>query len=98
MPRLDGTGPMGQGPMTGWGAGYCAGPADVPPARGFFGRGLRRGGGRGFGFWGAGYGPVAPGSYDPEAEKRFLNNRADALSAELERVKRLLKDSGSEES
>ena len=25
MPRGDGTGPTGMGPMTGWGAGYCAG-------------------------------------------------------------------------
>ena len=25
MPRGDGTGPMGMGPMTGRGAGYCAG-------------------------------------------------------------------------
>lgn len=24
MPRLDGTGPMGQGPMTGRGMGWCA--------------------------------------------------------------------------
>lgn len=23
MPGFDGTGPRGQGPMTGWGAGYC---------------------------------------------------------------------------
>ena len=23
MPRLDGTGPMGQGPRTGWGMGRC---------------------------------------------------------------------------
>jgi len=25
MPRGDGTGPIGMGPMTGWGAGYCNG-------------------------------------------------------------------------
>jgi hypothetical protein len=25
MPAGDGTGPMGAGPMTGWGMGYCAG-------------------------------------------------------------------------
>jgi len=24
MPGFDGTGPMGLGPMTGWGRGYCA--------------------------------------------------------------------------
>ncbi len=56
MPAGDGTGPMGMGPMTGRGAGFCAGYG-VPgrmnsvPGRGFgmgFGRGFRaRGGGRG---------------------------------------------------
>jgi hypothetical protein len=47
---------------------------------------------------GAGYGPVAPGYYDPETDKPFLSDRADALTAELDRVKRLLKDTGSSES
>lgn len=52
MPGGDGTGPMGAGPMTGRGAGYCAGAA-VPGyvnrgfGGGFFGRG-RGGGGRGW--------------------------------------------------
>ncbi len=71
MPAGDGTGPMGQGPMTGRGAGYCTG-FDAPgyanplPGRGFgmgWGRGYGRGGGRGRGFgrgwrrnWG--YGPA----------------------------------------
>jgi hypothetical protein len=51
MPRGDGTGPAGFGPMTGRAAGYCAGYS-VPgymnaiPGGGFFGRG--RGRGRGF--------------------------------------------------
>jgi len=36
MPRFDGTGPMGGGPMTGRGLGYCALPASgarysIPP-------------------------------------------------------------------
>ncbi len=63
MPRGDGTGPMGMGPMTGRGAGFCAGygapgyaNAGWGPARGF-GRGFGRG--RGFGWWRRG-GP-APG-------------------------------------
>ena len=62
MPLGDRTGPAGLGPMTGRGAGYCAGYS-VPgymnpvPGRGFFGRGrgrgwFGRGGGRG---WGRGY-------------------------------------------
>lgn len=45
MPRFDGTGPTGQGPMTGWGMGYCAvrvspaapsgGVASVAPLSGY---------------------------------------------------------------
>lgn len=52
MPRGDGTGPMGQGPMTGRGAGYCAGN-NLPgfmspgPGRGYWGRGRGGGFGRG---------------------------------------------------
>ncbi|NLJ85039.1 MAG: DUF5320 domain-containing protein [Firmicutes bacterium] len=55
MPRGDYTGPWGRGPMTGRGAGYCAGypvPGFANPigGRGFgraFGRGWGRGMGRG---------------------------------------------------
>ncbi|RLA83694.1 MAG: hypothetical protein DRG31_05855 [Deltaproteobacteria bacterium] len=53
MPWGDGTGPMGLGPMTGRGAGFCAG-FPVPgfmnpmPGRRFFGWG------RGWGFWATG--------------------------------------------
>jgi len=46
MPGGDGTGPMSMGPMTGRGAGYCAGY----PAAGFMNRGP------GFGFGGGGRG------------------------------------------
>jgi hypothetical protein len=49
MPAGDGTGPSGMGPMTGRGAGYCAGYgapgyANPMPGRGF-GMGWGRGGG-----------------------------------------------------
>jgi hypothetical protein len=48
MPRGDSTGPMGMGPMTGRGAGYCAG-YNMP---GYFnnatGRNFGMGSGRGF--------------------------------------------------
>lgn len=63
MPRGDGTGPMGTGPMTGRAAGYCAGYempgyANPVPGRGMgmgFGRGMGPGRGRGFaGFGGRG--------------------------------------------
>jgi len=49
MPRGDGTGPAGMGPMTGRRAGYCAGfdqPGFANPAAGYglgLGRGMRRG-------------------------------------------------------
>ncbi len=58
MPRGDGTGPRGLGPMTGRAAGYCAGysvPGYMNPSGGRlgmgfgYGRGLGRGMGRGYG-------------------------------------------------
>jgi hypothetical protein len=56
MPAGDGTGPMGLGPMTGRGAGYCGGFAmpgymNPMPGRGMgmgWGRGRGRGRGRGW--------------------------------------------------
>ena len=59
MPRGDGTGPIGLGPMTGRAAGFCAGynaPGYMNPisGRGYFGRGrgfFGRGGGRGRRNW-----------------------------------------------
>lgn len=79
MPRGDGTGPNGVGPMTGRGMGFCAGydapgfvnpgPAGYGRGRGFagrgFGRGYGRGLGRGFGWRNAGYGvpPYYGGGY-----------------------------------
>lgn len=63
MPGFDGTGPRGQGPMTGGGRGFCAVPySGQRPyyGRGFYGRGaggfgrgqgFGRGGGRGWRNW-----------------------------------------------
>jgi len=57
MPRGDRTGPNGMGPMTGRGAGFCAGYgmpgyANPLPGRGFWGRGRGGGGGgRGWRNW-----------------------------------------------
>jgi len=64
MPGLDGTGPMGMGPRTGGGFGFCppgSGPAPYAyGVRGLGRGGLPWGGGRGFGFgggrgWGRGF-------------------------------------------
>ena len=56
MPAFDGTGPLGQGPRTGGGFGYCpptVGPYYGKPVVYGVGRGgLPRGGGRGFAFGG----------------------------------------------
>ncbi len=59
MPRWDGTGPEGKGPLTGGGTGRCTEDGDHRPARKIFGRrghramapgaGGRRRGGRLFG-------------------------------------------------
>ncbi len=49
MPRGDGTGPMGMGPMTGRAAGYCAGYGVPGYANPVGGRGMGFGGGRGMG-------------------------------------------------
>jgi len=56
MPRGDGTGPAGMGPMTGRGAGYCGGfgvPGYANPVPGRLGLGF--GWGRGFGGGGRGW-------------------------------------------
>ncbi len=50
MPGFDGTGPMGRGPMTGGGFGYCA--TSAAPA----GNNVLRGAGRGGRPWGGGRG------------------------------------------
>jgi hypothetical protein len=70
MPRGDGTGPRGLGPMTGRAAGYCAGypiPGFMNPSGGRlglgfgYGRGYSRGFGRGMGRgYGRAYWPAYP--------------------------------------
>jgi hypothetical protein len=74
MPRGDGTGPMGMGPMTGRRAGYCAGYSGPGFANPFFGGGyfgprMGRGGGRGFRLreWFSAAGVPFRGSVDPFA-------------------------------
>ena len=67
MPRGDGTGPAGMGPMTGRAAGYCAGygvPGYMNPVMGRFGYGrAAMAPAMAPAAWGAYPGTVAPGAY-----------------------------------
>ncbi len=100
MPRGDGTGPMGAGPMTGRRAGYCAGYG-VP---GFANAGPRRG--LGFGFQGGGrgwrnmfYATGLPGwmrfGYTPptpQQETDALKAQAESLKQELDAINKRITD------
>lgn len=108
MPRGDGTGPAGMGPMTGRAAGYCAGNNAPGFANTWFGRALGFGGGRGrrnmffatgLPGWRRFGGYDAPGAYpnpyetlDPEVQKEGLKRQASALQASLDYVKKRLTD------
>ena len=104
MPRGNGTGPMGAGPMTGRGAGYCAGfttPGFVNQAgdggfgRGMgMGRGARVGGGMGFGFRNRFYAPetVQAPPISADQEKEYLAREAKALENDLEAIKERLNE------
>jgi len=103
MPRGDGTGPGGMGPMTGRAAGYCAGysvPGFANPisgrggwgwGRGFgWGRGRGRGWGYGFGAAGwpqANWAPVAAPMTPPSKEEQ-----AQALKEQAEYLEQSLSE------
>ncbi|NOY22574.1 MAG: DUF5320 domain-containing protein [Acidobacteria bacterium] len=101
MPYGDNSGPMGYGPRTGRGMGFCNGydsPGVVNGGRmsgGGYGRGYGRsmggGFGRGFGF-NRGYAPNwgAPISAPVADEKQFLQAEVDALSRQLDAAKKRL--------
>lgn len=76
MPRRDGTGPWGQGTMTGRGFGPCAG------FTGYYGPG--RGRGRGFG-----YGLMTSTKDDKQVlqdQKELLENRLKDINNQLEDI------------
>ena len=78
MPRFDGTGPMGQGPMTGGGRGMCQSGRGMGSGQG--GRcGFGRGMGRGAGF-----------CRRTADNGQSLAERKQMLEAELEEVNRML--------
>ncbi|HRY60071.1 MAG TPA: DUF5320 domain-containing protein [Patescibacteria group bacterium] len=79
MPKLDGTGPQGAGPLTGRGCGKCNGAQ-----RTGMGRGLGcRGGRRGFGRMAVGLSPVET--------RKALKIEKELLKQELEAVEKGLK-------
>ncbi len=101
MPGFDGTGPAGQGPLTGGGRGFCAVPAGNVGARGYgqnvvygLGRGgLPRGCGRGFG--GGRRFATAPNANMPAANPanyRELLQRLDNLEAENAQLRAKLQE------
>ena len=108
MPGGDRTGPTGMGPMTGRGAGFCAG-AGVPGFMnrwfrgGFFGRG--RGGGRGWRnmFHATGLtgwqraGMAAPwgapaGAVNPEQEIDVLKQQAEQMAGALDSIRQRISE------
>ena len=78
MPRLNGTGPIGNGPSAGWGMGPCGGGMAYG----------RRGGGRGQRlswrrFWG--YYPAS--NHSKKEETEMLSEEAGVLEEELKDIK-----------
>ena len=81
MPFGDGTGPAGNGPRTGRGAGNCTGQGG---AGRFGGRGFGLGrGGRGRGF-GRGFGNLG---YSPDQERSWLEAALQSITERLDALK-----------
>jgi len=102
MSRGDRTEPMGMGPMTGRGAGYCAGYATAGYAKSA-GFGCSFGRGRGFRrmFYATGLpcwlrygGQNVSGAYFAAAgdEKEFLKRQAEFLENQLDNIKKRLEE------
>ncbi len=97
LPGIDGSGPMGAGPMTGRGLGPCAGVNDVR-----YGAGFGRGFGRGFGFgrgraYGCGFGrgfgwDVAWNQPSSRTQKELLQEQRDILKGRLDAIDEELED------
>ena len=97
MPRFDGTGPAGMGPMTGGGRGFCS-PWGIGVANRPYGitPGFGYGYGRGYGFArGFGFAPYAP-SMTKEQELDFLKNQAQAMKSQLDQIETRIQQLGSD--
>ena len=94
MPRGDRTGPIGQGPMTGRAAGFCAGygaPGYVNAGYGYGRGGGFGGGGRGWRHmyyatglprWARGYAPYSPVGQYPSSGEFSPEREVEALRAQ----------------
>lgn len=96
MPRGDRTGPLGMGPMTGWGRGFCTGNRFPGFWRRGFGRGYgvfgrRWGMGPGWGPW-PGYWRTAPGPLPQAGSLSFLKEEEQRLREELAAVERRIQE------
>ena len=101
MPGGDRTGPLGFGPATGRGLGYCTGFGFRVPGFGGMGRGMGAGMGRmanrfGFGVSSQPYAPNYSSAPNREAEKTYLKNQEQYLKEELKQVQAALSESDQE--
>lgn len=102
MPRGDGTGPLGFGPMTGRGMGFCAG-YNVPGYINGFGFGVHRGYRRMFyatgipGWARFGYVPAETRVDYVADEKSYLKAQAQYLEDQLKYIKDRLNDLDNED-
>ena len=104
MPQGNGTGPNGQGQLTGRRMGYCAGFNAPGFMNGGFGRGMGRGFDRGRGFaWRARAMQAVPMQAVPmqqvqptvtteKEKKQFLVQELDALKEEMKEIEKRLKE------
>ncbi len=74
MPGRNGTGPAGQGPMTGWGRGMCGGGYGRGRCFPRFGRGM-------------GFGGVFAGPVTRESEEEFLRRELEITEARAAELK-----------
>ena len=91
MPQGNGTGPNGQGPMTGRGQGFCAGSNTPGFANSGIGRRMGQGFGRGRGF-GFRQAFVQPQVVTEAQEKEFLKQELEDLNAEKVEIEKRLKE------
>jgi len=94
MPFGDGTGPLGLGPRTGRGLGYCSGfpyPGYLNPIGRGWGRGWGRGRGRGWRWWFLGY-PFYANPPTVKEEKEILNEELQLLREEMKAIEDRLRE------